>query len=120
MNAPLPGDITRQLRELADTLYQNDHYNYASDLLDLANAVERLEGNFLDLASITAASADDLAEMKTIATFRLDRHHGILETVAKALDGIPAWRHPSKADQVRDRVVRVTDILAKRLKKVPR
>lgn len=120
MTSPLPGSISRELRELADGLYQNDHYNAASELFDLANAVEHLEGNFLALANITAATADDLAELKTIGTGRLDRHHSILETVAKMLKGIPSWHYPSKPEHISERVERITDILAKRLNKVPR
>jgi hypothetical protein len=115
-----PGTITRQIRELTDHLNQIDYNWIANELFDIANAVERLEGNFLALANITAATADDLAEIKTIGIGRLNRHYGILETVAKMLKGIPSWNYPSKPDHIAERVDRILAALSIRLKKVPR
>lgn len=124
MSVIKPGDITRELREWHHLMEQTDLSEYGDSkrenrFLDLINAVERLEGNFLYLANITAATADDLSEIKTISAARLHRHYGILETVERMLNDISPWHHPSRRDHVADRVTRVLVNLSTRLK-VPR
>lgn len=106
--------ITRELREAAAFLGEdlNNRFPGTSQLLDIANKVERLEGNLLYLISITCASAEGFASKRTTGKGELERQLLIMETCQKAIAGIPASVHSHSEAWVKDRVTRAhTEVL---------
>lgn len=106
---------SRRLRKLADNM---DSAASMNTLLDIANEVERLEGNLVYFGSILCANADETAESAKAPRYKLERHYSILGAVMQAMKGIPTWKHASEAKVTYGRAERYRDELAKRLKLV--
>ncbi len=110
--------LAAALRDLAFRMEKETHgitAPFTNDILDLALRAGYEEDNLTYLISCMAGTADELCERRSTPKHQINRQAGLMDLCARAIVGVPVFRHLSSRAAVLDRVERAKAHLAPRV-----